>query len=58
MAELATPALTTLDFPADQMGRTAARILVERLQGGHSGIQQVCLKPDLIARESTAPPRS
>jgi DNA-binding LacI/PurR family transcriptional regulator len=58
MAELATPALTTLDFPADQMGRTAARILLERLQGTDTVIQQVRLKPELIARESTAPPGS
>ena len=57
MAELATPALTTIDFPADDMGKTAARILLDRLDRGDAAVEQICLKPDLIVRESTAPPR-
>src|SRR3954465_1267893 len=52
MAELATPALTTIDFPADDMGKTAARILVDRLDRGDAAVEQICLKPDLIVRES------
>ena len=56
MAELATPALTTLDFPADEMGRTAARNLVDRLSQKQTDVRQVFLKPTLIARGSTAAP--
>jgi DNA-binding LacI/PurR family transcriptional regulator len=56
MAELATPALTTLDFPADEMGRTAARTLVDQLGRRKTAAEQVYLKPALIARGSTAAP--
>jgi DNA-binding LacI/PurR family transcriptional regulator len=56
MAELATPALTTLDFPAVEMGQAAARNLVEQLGRKKPAPRQVYLKPALIRRGSTAAP--
>ncbi len=57
LADLATPPLTTIGFPADDMGRTAARILLERLDRGRQDADQVLLAPGLIVRGSTAAPR-
>jgi len=57
-AELATPPLTTIGFPADDMGRTAARILLDRLDRGRQDAEQVLLMPALIVRGSTAAPRA
>ena len=54
--ELATPALTTIDFPADEMGRVAARMLLERLEGKQGAAEQVLVRPELVVRGTTAPP--
>lgn len=56
--ELATPALTQIDFPADELGRVAARMLVDQLDGRHAAPEQVMLRPELIVRGTTAKPRS
>ena len=56
MSELATPPLTTISFPADDLGRTAAQILVDRLDHGVGTPQQVFLRPSLTIRGTTAPP--
>lgn len=56
MSELATPPLTTISFPADELGQTAARILVDRLDHGQLAPQQVFLRPGLTVRGTTAPP--
>ena len=58
MSELATPPLTTISFPADDLGRAAARILVDRLDHGEQAPQQVLLRPSLTIRGTTAPPRA
>jgi DNA-binding LacI/PurR family transcriptional regulator len=57
MADLSTPSLTTIDFPADQLGGTAARMLLSQLDGAWSTPEQVLVKPELIIRDSTAVPR-
>jgi LacI family transcriptional regulator len=57
MSELATPPLTTITFPADELGRAAAKILVERLDRGDPAPRQVFLRPGLTVRGTTAPPR-
>ena len=54
MADLSTPSLTTINFPADQLGSTAARMLLAQLEGVHSTSEQVFIKPQLIVRSSTA----
>jgi DNA-binding LacI/PurR family transcriptional regulator len=58
MSELATPPLTTISFPGDDLGRTAAQILVNRLDHGDLAPRQVFLRPGLTVRGTTAPPRA
>ena len=55
LAELATPPLTTIGFPSDDLGRAAARILLDHLERGWATPDQVLLTPELIVRGSTAP---
>lgn len=54
------PRLTTIRQPLRQMGETAARILVQRLQGFKNYPGEFAMPPELITRETTAPvnPRS
>ena len=56
--ELATPPMTEISFPADEMGAEAARILLGRMNGTLPGPQQVLVKPELIVRGSTGAPRA
>ena len=56
MSELATPPLTTINFPAEELGRTAARNLVDRLDSGDATLRQVFIRPGLTVRGTTAPP--
>jgi DNA-binding LacI/PurR family transcriptional regulator len=55
-ARLFTPALTTIDFPAAQMGRLGAEMLIRRLEGGVDRAAHVLLRGELIAGRSTASP--
>src|SRR5690606_37985609 len=55
-ARIFTPALTTVDFPAAQMGRLGAEMLIRRLDGGGDRAAHVLLRGELIAGRSTAPP--
>ena len=57
MSELATPPLTTISFPAAEMGHEAARILLGRLDGTLTTPQQTLIRPELIVRGSTGPAR-
>jgi DNA-binding LacI/PurR family transcriptional regulator len=57
LGDLATPPLTTIDFPADEIGRVAARLLIEQLDGGRISVKQTLVRPELVLRGSTAPPR-
>jgi DNA-binding LacI/PurR family transcriptional regulator len=57
MSELATPPLTTISFPATEMGREAARILLGHLDGTLTTPQQVLIRPELVVRGSTGPAR-
>ena len=57
MSELATPPLTTISFPAAEMGREAARILLGHLDGTLATPQQVLIRPELCVRDSTGPAR-
>jgi DNA-binding LacI/PurR family transcriptional regulator len=50
------PSLTTIRQPLNNMGITAARILLQRLQGKKDYPEQVAIVPELIIRESTLPP--
>jgi DNA-binding LacI/PurR family transcriptional regulator len=57
MSELATPPLTSINFPAEDLGRAAAHILVDRLDRGELTPRHVFIRPELTVRGTTAPPR-
>jgi DNA-binding LacI/PurR family transcriptional regulator len=50
-----TPQLTTIRVPADEMGRRAAEMLLQAIEG-ERGATRVELPTDLVVRHSTAPP--
>lgn len=50
------PALTTIRQPLVKMGCLAAETLVTRITSPEQPIQQVQVEPELVVRESTAPP--
>jgi DNA-binding LacI/PurR family transcriptional regulator len=52
------PSLTAMALPSEEMGRTAARMLIDRLDGRDHKAKEVLLSEKLVIRESTAPPRS
>lgn len=55
-AALVTPALTTVENPAREIGRTSARLLLERLTGENDATtRHVTLSNRLIIRESSLP---
>jgi LacI family transcriptional regulator len=57
-AAFQNPSLTTIRQPLRKMGATAARILLQRIRGAEAGVETVSMYPELVIRESTAPPRS
>lgn len=56
LAETVRPRLTSVDQPRLVMGRLATRLLLERL-GGRTGDRHEVLIPNLVVRDSTAPPQ-
>jgi DNA-binding LacI/PurR family transcriptional regulator len=54
-AEMLTPALTGIDWPAFEAGRLAAEMLIERLNGGHAPPRQLLIGGELVVRESSGP---
>lgn len=50
------PSLTTIRQPLHDMGQSAARILLQRIQGFKDYPKECAVPPELIIRESTAPP--
>ena len=54
-AEMLTPALTGIDWPAFEAGRLAAEMLIERLNGGHAPPRQLLIGGELRVRESSGP---
>jgi LacI family transcriptional regulator len=49
------PSLTTIRQPLHDMGQSAARILLQRIQGFKDYPKEYAVPPQLIIRESTAP---
>jgi len=54
-AEMLTPALTGVDWPAFEAGRMAAEMLIEQLTGKRIDPRQHLFSADLVVRESTGP---
>jgi DNA-binding LacI/PurR family transcriptional regulator len=52
------PRLTTVRQPLREMGRIAARVLLERVDGNHHRDTFVVVDPELIVRDSTGPARA
>jgi DNA-binding LacI/PurR family transcriptional regulator len=57
MSELATPPLTSINFPAEELGHAAAKILIDRLDRDDLTPRQVVIRPELTIRGTTARPR-
>lgn len=55
LAADASPALTTVRQPFEEMGRAAAQRLISHIDGTDAG-DEPDLHPELIVRSSTAPP--
>ena len=49
------PSLTTIRQPLQHMGQSAARILLQRIQGAKDYPAEFAVAPELIVRESTGP---
>lgn len=50
------PSLTTIRQPLSRMGAAAARVLLERIRGKDTFPETIPITPELVIRESTAPP--
>ena len=55
-SELATPPLTTISFPADELGNVAARILLAKLEHSRTTPEQTLVRPKLTVRGTTCAP--
>lgn len=52
------PALTTVRNFQDEMGRHSAELLIRRIAEPGAPTRRIVLKPDLVVRGTTAPPRA
>jgi DNA-binding LacI/PurR family transcriptional regulator len=57
LAGLYNPALTTLNFPAAEMGRMGAELLIRQLEGGATEPVHCLLRAELAVRQTTGPYR-
>ncbi len=53
LADVTTPSLTSVDLGADERGRTAARLLLDRLDHPDREAQRVTVQPHLTVRRSS-----
>ncbi|MCZ0734794.1 LacI family DNA-binding transcriptional regulator [Phreatobacter sp. AB_2022a] len=58
LVDMVEPPLTTIRIGPRDMGRDAARLLLERMTGSTLPARRIVLAPDLVERASTAPPRA
>ncbi|MDR6978937.1 DNA-binding LacI/PurR family transcriptional regulator [Streptomyces sp. 3330] len=56
LADLATVQLTSVDQAGHDMGNTAARLLIERVEGRREHAVQTTMTPRLVVRRSTSAP--
>jgi DNA-binding LacI/PurR family transcriptional regulator len=57
LARLSSVSLTSINQPRHEMGILAARFLLERIESGGTEPRHEVLKPKLIPRSTSAPPR-
>jgi len=55
-ASLLNPSLASVFQPGYQLGATAARLLMDRVQGDHGAPRHIVLETEMRIRESVAPP--
>lgn len=55
---LTTPTLTTIRQPLTKMGATAVDFLMTRIENVSAPAQKIVMRPELVVRQSTAPPPS
>jgi GntR family transcriptional regulator of arabinose operon len=48
--------LDTVEYPAEEMGTFAANELLGQIEGKYSAVKNICFEPQLLVRESCAPP--
>jgi LacI family transcriptional regulator len=53
-AAYSNPSLTTVRQPLAEMGRIAAKALLERIEGKKDGPAEIAIEPTLVVRQSTA----
>lgn len=58
LIDLVSPPLTTVRIEHREMGRGAAKLLLENIEAGSTAARHVVLEPELVVRASTAPPLS
>lgn len=52
------PMLTTVNIPLEEMGKHTAKLLIDRIEGGHKLPVKLLIPNSLICRESCAPARA
>ncbi|MCY8087345.1 LacI family DNA-binding transcriptional regulator [Bacillus sonorensis] len=57
LAEMIDPPLTTVSQPIEEMGRRVVELLAEDIHGKKKSKSKMILTPELVIRQSTAPPR-
>ena len=57
LARLSNVSLTSIDQPRHEMGILAARLLLERVGSERTETRREVLKPSLVPRSTSAPPR-
>lgn len=57
-AQSISPMLTTIHIPAEELGRLAAKTLIDRINGGHRLTLTVTLPFFIVRRESCSEPKS
>jgi LacI family transcriptional regulator len=58
LSELTTPQISTVDFGIREIGRQAAQILIDRIEGRSTCRHQITMDPKLIVRASSGDPVS
>ena len=53
VVNLVSPGISSIDQPAFEMGKTAAKLFIERMHNDDMGDVEVVLKPKLVIRESS-----